>query len=85
MGHQIDSVARLLGNAYAHVQHGMDRAIEWGFAKMEEQAKVAPKKRKKPTGVVGNVAGFARGFFGVVGEAGSAYYRTYEELKKKGK
>ena len=86
MGHQIDSIARLVGNSYAHVQHGIDKAIEWGFAKMEEQAKTAPpKKSKKPEGVAGNAAAFARGFFGVLGEAGSAYFRTYEELKKKGK
>jgi hypothetical protein len=83
MGHQLNSLARLLGNAYAHVQHGIDRGIEWGFAKMEEQAKDVSKKRSEAKGVVANVAGFARGFFGVLGEAGSAYYRTYEELKKK--
>lgn len=84
MGHQIDSLARLLGNAYAHVQHGIDVAIEWGFRKMEEQAKSAPKKgAKKPTGVAGNVAGFAKGFFSVLGEAGGAYFRTYSDLKKR--
>ena len=85
MGHQLDSVARLLGNSFAYVQHGIDRAIEWGFATMEEQAKGKSKSvKKKPKGVTGNVAAFARGFFGVLGAAGSAYYRTYEELKKKG-
>ena len=85
MGHQIDSLARLLGNAYAHVQHGIDKTIEWGFATMEKQAKAAPKKKAKPEGVAGNAAAFARGFFGVLGEAGSAYFRTYEELKKRQK
>jgi hypothetical protein len=85
MGHQLNSLARLIGNSYAHVQHGIDRAIEWGFATMEEQAKTAPKKKKKPEGVAGNAAAFARGFFSVVGEAGTAYFRTYENLKKKGK
>ncbi len=82
MGHQIDSIARLLGNAYAHVQDGIDRAIEWGFKKMEEQA-AAPKKKTKPKGVAGNAAAFARGFFSVLGEAGGAYFKTYSELKKK--
>lgn len=83
MGHQLDSIARLLGNAYAHVQDGIDRAVEWGFKKMEEQAAAAPKKMTKPKGVAGNAAAFARGFFSVIGEAGSAYYTTYNELKKK--
>lgn len=84
MGHQIDSIARLIGNAYAHVQDGMDRAIEWGFKQVEEQAKTSPRKAsKKPRGVVGNAAAFARGFFSVIGEAGSAYYTTYNQLKKK--
>lgn len=85
MSDQLKSVARLLGKAYAHVQHGIDRGIEWGFQRMEEQAKAVPKRKKKAKGVVGNVTAFARGFFGVLGEAGSAYYRTYEDLKKKGK
>jgi len=86
MGHQIDSVARLLGNAYAHLQHGIDRGIEWGFSKMQEQAADAPRaKKQKPKGTLGNVFAFGKGFVGVIGEAGEAYYRTYEELKKKGK
>jgi hypothetical protein len=86
MGHQLNSVARLAGNTYAHVQHGIDKAIEWGFRTIERQAKSTPKKAsKKPTGVAGNAAAFARGFFGMIGEAGSAYFRTYEELKKGGK
>lgn len=86
MGHQLNSVARLLGNTYAHVQHGIDVGIEWAFATMEKQAKAAPKqKAAKPKGVAGNAAAFARGFFGMVGEAGTAYFRTYEELKKKPK
>lgn len=83
MGHQLDSIARLLGNGYAHVQHRIDQGIEWGFMKMEEQAKVAPKNVKKSKGVMGKTAAFARGFFGVLGEAGGAYFKTYSELKKK--
>lgn len=84
MSDQLRSIARLLGNGYAHLQHGIDRSIEWGFTKMEEQAKVAPKKAaQKPKGITGNVAAFARGFVGVLGEAGSSYYRTYERLKRK--
>lgn len=83
MPDQVKSVARLIGNSYAHVQHGIDRAIEWGFTKMEEQAKTPVKKKKKPKGVGGNVAAFGRGFFSVLGEAGGAYFRTYNELKKK--
>ncbi len=84
MSDQLRSIARLLGNGYAHVQHGIDRSIEWGFTKMEEQAKVAPKKAtQKPKGITGNVAAFARGFVGVLGEAGGAYFKTYNELKKK--
>ncbi len=86
MGHQLNSLARLLGNSYAHVQHGIDKGIEWGFATMEKQAASSPKKTsKKPTGIVGNAAGFARGFFTAIGEAGTAYFRTYEELKKREK
>lgn len=85
MSHQLNSIARLLGNAYAHVQHGIDKAIEWGFMTMEKQAHAEAKTTKKPKGVAGNIGAFARGFFGVLGEAGGAYYRTYEALKKKAK
>jgi hypothetical protein len=86
MGHQLNSLARLIGNSYAHVQHGIDKAIEWGFATMEKQAASAPKTTsKKPAGIAGNAVGFARGFFTAIGEAGTAYFRTYEELKKGGK
>ncbi len=85
MPDQIKSVARLLGNSYAHVQHGIDVLIEWGFKTMEEQAKTAPKNGKKQTGVAGNIGAFAKGFFGALGEGGQAYFRTYEELKKKQK
>lgn len=84
MGHQLNSLARLIGNSYAHVQHGIDVAIEWAFATMEKQAETAPKKRAaKAKGVTGNLAAFARGFFSVLGEAGGAYFKTYGELKKK--
>ncbi len=79
MSDQINSIARLIGNSYAQVQHGIDRAIEWGFSKMEEQAKAAPKKKKKVSGV--ERAG--RGVLGFLGAAGEAYFRTYSNLKKK--
>lgn len=83
MSDQLKSIARLLGNTYAHVQDGIDRVIEWGFATMEKQSKTAPKKGKKPKGVAGNVMAFGRGFFSVLGEAGGAYFRTYNDLKKR--
>lgn len=83
MSHQIKSVARLIGNSYAHVQHGVDVAIEWGFTKMKEQEKTATKSvAKTPAGKVEKVG---RGILGVIGAAGDAYFRTYSELKRKTK
>lgn len=81
MGRQLTGIARLLGNTSAHIQHGIDRAIEWGFAKMKEQD--AHRAKKTPTTPVGRAAQVGRGIIGLIGSAGDAYYSTYEQLKRK--
>lgn len=84
MSDQIRSVARLIGNSYAHVQHGIDRAIEWGFETMQKQAEVREKAPPKNT-AAGKVATVGKGVLGFLGAAGEAYFRTYSDLKKKAK
>lgn len=78
MSKQADSIARVIGKGYAHVQHGMDRVAEWGFARLKEQGNVQPSKAKTVTEKATSVG---RGVLGFLGTLGDAYYRTYEELK----
>lgn len=64
------------------MQHGMDRAIEWGFKKMEESQ--TTKKSSKPieNPYLKTAADAGRSALGFLGKAGKAYYRKYEELKR---
>ena len=82
MSKQADSVARVIGKGYAHVQHGIDRVVEWGFMRMKEQGDTQPKEAKT---VTEKAASVGRGVLGFLGTLGDTYYRTYEDLKKRGK
>lgn len=86
MSDQIKSVARLIGNSYAHVQDGIDRLTEWGFDQMRKQAEEDKKNRsgqRKQKPVVRKMSMIGKGVLGFLGAAGDAYFRTYSELKKK--
>lgn len=78
MSEQADSVARVIGKGYAHVQHAMDRVVEWGFMRMKEQGGAHGEQAKTVTEKATSVG---RGVLGFLGTLGDAYYRTYEELK----
>lgn len=73
----------MIGHGYAHVQHGMDLVIEWGFKKIKETEKQqkADTIEQKPT-YTGRVKTAARGVFGFIGTAGQSYFAKYEELKR---
>lgn len=73
------SLPTMLGAGYAHVQHLMDKAIAWGFRKMEE-AKADEKPAAKPMHKAEKIG---RGILSFFGAAGDAYYKTYEDLKTK--
>ena len=79
------SLATLLGHGYAHVQHLMDKGIEWGLGKMKESdlAEKPPKKQEKVR--FRRTKSVIRGMFGLIGTAGTAYYEKYEELKARSK
>jgi hypothetical protein len=76
------SLAALLGAGYAHVQHWMDLGIEWGLKRMEDASKAAPAKGAREPGKAERIG---RGILGFLGGMGSAYYATYEKLKKERK
>ena len=82
MSKQADSVARVIGKGYAHVQHGMDRVVEWGFARLKEQGDTQSDEAKT---VSEKAASVGRGVLGFLGTLGDTYYKTYGDLKKKGK
>jgi hypothetical protein len=73
------SLADTLGAGYAHVQHLMDRAIEWGFRKMRESE--AGKGKGPPKTAAGKAERMGRSVLSFFGKAGSAYFETYERLK----
>ncbi len=73
-----DGMASLLGRSFALIQHGMDRVIEWGFAKMQEVPK-EDKTFENPT--LRKAAKAGRSVLRFFGGMGKAYYEHYEELK----
>jgi len=76
--------ANFLGSGLAHVQNGVDTVAELGFALLKK----AGKKTEPPASQSGNTylrtarkaAGTSLMFLGSLGDA---YYRKYEELKKR--
>ena len=76
------SLARFLGASLAHLQHGFDRLGEWGFHTMREAAS-RQSKSEKPKTFVNRLKKLLRNTFGIIGDAGDAYYATYEGLKRK--
>ncbi len=73
-------IAELIGFAYAHLQHGIDRAVDWGFRRMREAGEQEPKARK--TQAASKAARAAKSAIRFLGQTGEAYFRTYEELKR---
>lgn len=77
--------AKVIGHGFAHVQHGIDKLTIWGFKKMREAAKDAPKKdAKDAAGWKGKTKIAAKRTFSFLGETGDEFYKKYEELKKQG-
>lgn len=78
-----EGMAELLGESFALLQHGIDKVIDWGFSKMRE---IPPQEKEEQTiknPALRSLANAGRGIARFFGSAGSAYYRSYEELKRK--
>jgi hypothetical protein len=71
------TIPEVLGKGWAHVQHGMDKAIGWGIKRMREAGEAEAKPAEGKVGKVG------RGVLKFFGQLGDAYYETYEDLKRK--
>lgn len=67
----------LIGKGFAHVQHGLDKVIAWGFSQMRSTGEQKPKAN------AGRASRFVRGALKTFGKMGDAYYRKYDDLKKK--
>lgn len=78
---QSSGLADGLGSAFAYLQHGMDRVIGWGFARMRD-VKIDQQQREK-RGVLGRLLRMGKGSVKFLGDAGDAYYRKYEDLKRR--
>ncbi len=73
-----ESMAALIGRSFALVQHGMDKVIAWGFAKMQDVPK-EDRTLENPT--LRKAAKAGRGVLRFFGGMGKAYYEHYEKLK----
>ncbi len=75
--------ARTLGFSLAHVQDGVDRCVEWGFAKLKQTGDTPKKEERIRNPYLKNTLQVTRGTLGFLGLLGENYYRKYEELKRK--
>ena len=73
--------ATLLGTTLAHVQHLSDRAIAWGFRKMDAMGSKRESPEEESTGLTQRAKRGGRGILKFLGTAGRAYYEKYEKLK----
>lgn len=80
---QPKGIADFLGSGYAHLQHGIDRLIGWGFSKMKESGTEEEKVHSFESPYLNAAARAGKGALRFVGNMGEAYFHTYEELKKK--
>lgn len=73
----------LIGEGFAHLQHGLDRLTEWGFESMKKSAAEPPRKESKNL-FLRELKRFGKISMKTLGKMGTSYYKTYEELKKNG-
>jgi hypothetical protein len=78
-------VARLLGGAYAHLQHGIDQLIEWSVTKMKQAEpdviEVETPSTKKRNPYLRSAEKVVRGTFGFIGTLAESYFTKYRQLK----
>lgn len=75
MKHTVSSWAKAVGYTFAHLQHGMDKATEWGLQRMRES-------QERPASAKGTGKTSGNPVLRFLGESGEAYYRVYESLKR---
>ncbi len=69
-------LAETLGKGYAYIQHGIDRAIGWGFERMRDAGEIEVQKSD------GKIVNASKKALSFLGAAGDAYYKTYDKLKR---
>jgi len=77
------SWAKTFGSTFAHLQHGLDKTAEWGFAKMKDVSSAPQKKEETKNTYLRFSKKCARNTFMFFGQLGESFYSEYEELKKK--
>jgi len=78
--------AKLLGESAAHVQDGIDWAVDLGFRALKKAGDNKGKENgSNESKYTRSAKKFGRGFVHFLGVMGDEYYRTYEKLKSKKK
>lgn len=75
--------AKTLGGLAAHLQHGIDKGVEFGFVKLKEAGKKPAKKAAPKNKYVRGAVTGGKSAVTFLGQLGEDYYKKYEELKKK--
>lgn len=77
------TLAEVVGGGFAVLQHGIDKVVTWGFRKMKDVQQGTDPEKDIENPHLQKAAKLGRGLLGFVADAGQAYYKSYEELKKK--
>ena len=79
------NAAQLIGHVLAHVQDSIDVVADAGFRMIRTIGSAPEKKQEKEAGkpYVQKAKRLGKGALRFLGTVGDAYYRKYEELKKK--
>lgn len=70
-------ISHVVGDSFAHLQNTIDNVANWGFVKLQ---KAGLQKKGNNSGRLERAG---RKIAGFLGEAGTEYYKKYDELKQK--
>jgi hypothetical protein len=75
------TLASHIGCGLAHVQHTIDRSIEWGFHNIRKAGERKIKKKKNESKYVFGLKKGSQKTLAFLGTLGDAFYEKYDDLK----
>lgn len=78
------TLAEVVGGGFAILQHGIDKVASWGFSKMKDMQRNTDPDADIANPHLKKAAKVGRGIMGFIADTGQAYYRSYEEMKRRG-
>lgn len=78
------TLAEVVGGGFAVLQHGIDKVATWGFSKMKDVQRKTDPETDIANPYLKRAAKIGRGVMGFIADTGEAYYRSYEEMKRRG-